>query len=131
VHVPGPDEHRDRAYSQSAMLGGMTGGELVRSVRERRGLSQATLAARAGTTQTSVSRLENGGRSPSVETVRRLLRCMGEDLVLDSRPLRGRFEPAHLAALRAVPMAERVERAFGWMRLRAALRDGARTAGRR
>jgi len=112
------------------MLCGMTGGELVRSVRERRGLSQATLAARAGTTQTAVSRLENGGRSPSVETVRRLLRCMGEDLVLDSRPLRGRFDPAHLAALRAVPMAERVERAFGWMRLRAAVRAGARTARR-
>lgn len=99
-------------------------GELVRTLRERKGLSQETLALRAGTTQTAVSRLERGGRSPSVATVRRLLNAMGEDLVLGSGPLRHRVDPVHLAAMRALPMSERLERSFGWTRLRHAVRAG-------
>ena len=103
--------------------------ELIRTVREHRGLTQAELAQRAGTTQTAISRLESGGRSPSTGTLRRLLQVMGEDLELRARPLRGDHDPAHLRAERELTPAQRLERAFAWMRLNAAVQAGA-TAGR-
>lgn len=62
----------------------MTPGELLRKARRRHGVSQAQLATRAGTTQSAISRIESGGTSPTVETLRELLFLLGEDLVLDS-----------------------------------------------
>ncbi len=55
---------------------------LVFEARRRHGLSQASLARRAGTTQRHVSRIERGEVSPSVDTLRRLLAAMGERLEL-------------------------------------------------
>ena len=59
---------------------------LIRDVRRRHGVSQASLARRARTSQTHVSRIERGEVSPSVETLERLLECMGERLELRSLP---------------------------------------------
>ena len=106
----------------------MTAGQLIRNVRLRRGLTQAQLALRAATTQTAVSRLERGRRSPSVETVRQLLLVMGDEMELTARPLRGRHDPAHLLAELRLTPAERLERAFSWMRLNADLRAAGRRA---
>jgi transcriptional regulator with XRE-family HTH domain len=64
----------------------MTAGALIRAARARHGLTQTELARRARTTQTAISRLEAGGRSPSVETLERLLACMGERIELQTRP---------------------------------------------
>lgn len=104
----------------------MEASELIRRVRTARGLTQAGLAIRAGTTQTAISRLERGARSPTIETLRRLLLVMGEDLDLGARPLSAQHDPAHLRAERALEPAQRLERAFAWMRLNAAVRAGAR-----
>ena len=65
----------------------MTPAELVRNARMRHGLSQRALALRAGTTQAWISAIERGNARPSVDTLSRLLLVMGEELVLDSRPL--------------------------------------------
>lgn len=104
--------------------------ELIRAVRVRHGLTQERLALRVGTTQTAISRLEHGQRSPTIETLRRLLRVMGEDLELRSQPLRGDHDPHHLRAERNLTHAQRLERAFDWMRLNAALREAGRRARR-
>jgi len=112
------------------MLMGMEPDHLIRTVRARRRLTQATLARRAGTTQTAISRLETGGRSPTAETLRRLLQVMGEDLELDARPMRGDYDLAHLHAERALTPAQRLERAFAWMRLNSAVGAAARLARR-
>jgi transcriptional regulator with XRE-family HTH domain len=61
-------------------------GILVRDARRRHGLTQATLARRANTTQKQVSRIERGAISPSVATVARLLAAMGERLELRAVP---------------------------------------------
>jgi transcriptional regulator with XRE-family HTH domain len=61
-------------------------GALLRDVRRRHRLSQAGLARRAGTSPRHVGRIERGEASPSIETVDRLLRCMGERLELDVVP---------------------------------------------
>ncbi len=112
------------------MLMSVTASELLRSIRVRHGLTQAQLATRAGTTQTAISRLERDERSPTIETLRRLLLVMGEDLDLRSRRIKGEHDPAHLRAERALTPAQRLERAFAWMRLNAALSAAGRRARR-
>lgn len=58
----------------------MYGGDLVCEARKRTGLSQRELAGRAGTTQSSIARLERGASSPTFEMVRKLIRCCGFQL---------------------------------------------------
>ena len=60
----------------------VTPGQLLREARRRHGVSQARLAARAGTTQSAISRVERDQVSPSVDTLRSLLYLLGEDLKL-------------------------------------------------
>ncbi len=106
----------------------MTASELLRSVRMHHGLTQAQLAVRAGTTQTAISRLENGERSPSIATLRRLLLVMGADLDLRIRPLASEHDEAHLSAERVLTPAQRLDRAFAWTRFNAALAAAGRRA---
>jgi transcriptional regulator with XRE-family HTH domain len=61
-------------------------GTLLKDARRRHGVSQARLAARAGTTQSAISRIERGQVSPSVDTLRSLLHLLGEDLSLGAKP---------------------------------------------
>jgi transcriptional regulator with XRE-family HTH domain len=60
----------------------MNSGELLRDTRRRHGISQESLATRASTTQSAISRIERDRVSPSIETLRELLYLLGEDLVL-------------------------------------------------
>ncbi len=64
---------------------GLPPGELLREARHRRGVSQQSLAIRAGTTQSAISRIESGRVSPSVDTLWELLYLIGEDLELSSQ----------------------------------------------
>lgn len=97
----------------------MAPGELIRESRHRSGLSQRSLALRAGTTQAWVSAVESGRAQPSVETVRRLLLVMGEELVLSSRPLASdaQHDPIAFADTRRQQPAERLAEALAWMRM--------------
>ena len=54
----------------------------LRAVRRRAGLSQHELAARAGTSQATVSAYENGRKHPTVETFGRLLAAAASRLVV-------------------------------------------------
>jgi transcriptional regulator with XRE-family HTH domain len=58
--------------------------ELIRAVRRRRGLTQAELAQRAGTSQPVVSAYEHGRRDPTFGTLRRLVAAGGERLTVGS-----------------------------------------------
>ena len=64
----------------------MIGGELVREARKRAALTQKELADRAGTTQSAIARLESGRSTPSLETVERLLRLCGFQLIVELAP---------------------------------------------
>jgi transcriptional regulator with XRE-family HTH domain len=57
-------------------------GALLAVVRKRHSLTQAQLAARAGTSQAAISRIERNLVSPSISTLGHLLDLMGERLVL-------------------------------------------------
>ncbi len=62
--------------------------ERVRQAREHVGLTQAELAARIGSTQPAVARLEAGGSTPSFATLRRIASALGFELVVELRPRR-------------------------------------------
>lgn len=64
----------------------MIGGELVREARKRAAMTQRQLAERAGTTQSSIARLESGRTSPALEEVLRLIRLTGFDLRVELVP---------------------------------------------
>ncbi len=64
---------------------GPTPGQLLREVRRLHGVSQQLLAARAGTTQSAISRIESDRVSPSVDTLWELLYLLGEDLELSAQ----------------------------------------------
>ena len=58
-----------------------TAGNLLRKARLRRGISQASLATRAGLGKRDLVEIEDGRRSPSVEELTELLHLLGEELV--------------------------------------------------
>src|SRR5437870_1272833 len=58
----------------------------LRGARHRAGLSQAELAARAGTSQATISAYESGRKTPSVATLERLLAASGARLAVEPRP---------------------------------------------
>jgi transcriptional regulator with XRE-family HTH domain len=61
---------------------------ILRDTRRRAGLSQTALAARAGTSQATVSAYENGRKQPSVATLARLLAAAGARLTVEHSPAR-------------------------------------------
>jgi hypothetical protein len=63
-------------------------------VRRRRGLTQADLARRAGTSQPVVSAYEHGRRDPTVGTLQRLLDAAGEQLRITADVAPGGPPPA-------------------------------------
>ena len=58
-------------------------GDLLHAARSRALLSQRALAARAGTTQAVVARIETGSSEPSIATLRKLLAAAGFELGLE------------------------------------------------
>jgi ribosome-binding protein aMBF1 (putative translation factor) len=59
--------------------------ERVRQAREKLGITQTELAARIGSTQPAVARLEAGGVSPSLDTLRKIADALGFELVVELR----------------------------------------------
>lgn len=72
-------------------------GRAVTAARQEAGLTQAELAARLGTTQSAIARLERGGVTPTVETLCRLSALLalrfeiapGQGLTVQRLPQRG------------------------------------------
>lgn len=58
----------------------MKGATLIREARKRRGITQAELGRRMGTTQSAVARLEAGATAPKFETVLAAVRACDLDL---------------------------------------------------
>ncbi|HYF47473.1 MAG TPA: helix-turn-helix transcriptional regulator [Acidimicrobiales bacterium] len=94
----------------------MTAGRLLRRARDRAGLSLRELAARAGTSHSTLSAYETGAKVPSVTTLERILRAAGFALDLELVPrtdrgqelervleLAGHFPARHAPDLRYPP----------------------------
>jgi transcriptional regulator with XRE-family HTH domain len=59
--------------------------ELLERVRHQAGLSQEELAARAGTSRTTISAYEHGRKSPTLATAVRLLETVGYELAAEPK----------------------------------------------
>lgn len=61
---------------------------LIRDLRAKSGLSQSELAEGAGVSQPLIARLERGDqqRTPTFETLHKVLRALGYSMVLSVRP---------------------------------------------
>jgi ribosome-binding protein aMBF1 (putative translation factor) len=80
-----PDNLERRAAYERARLAHELGAK-VRTLREERGLSQAELAQRMGTSQSVIARLELGGAEPRLDTLDRICAALEADLIVDLRP---------------------------------------------
>jgi transcriptional regulator with XRE-family HTH domain len=58
----------------------VNGARILNMARRRAGLSQRELARRSGVPQPSISKIERGVISPTVDTIERLLRAAGMEL---------------------------------------------------
>lgn len=65
----------------------MIAAQLIREARRRAGLTQAELAARAGTTQSAIARVERGRTVPTIERARELIRACGLELQFELVPI--------------------------------------------
>lgn len=109
----------------------MTAGELIRFTRQRRGLRQARLARRVGTKQSAISRLEADEISPSVETLDRLMRAMGERLELGGGEPERAYDPLHRRTSAERTPAERLALGISWNRMAGRLAEAGRVARER
>lgn len=94
----------------------MTGviGQALRDARRRHGVTQAGLAARAGTSQAAISRLERETVSPTVETLQRLFDVLGEALVLTAEPIDYGHDRTLLRRNLALSPEQRIRRGIEW-----------------
>jgi HTH-type transcriptional regulator/antitoxin HipB len=74
----------DQAYGEARLAADV--GERIRAARETAGLSQRDLAARMGTSQAAVARLEAGGVGATLTTLHRVAAALGLELSIDLRP---------------------------------------------
>jgi transcriptional regulator with XRE-family HTH domain len=108
------------------------GSDFVREARKRAGLTQRELAAKAGTTQSAIARLESGRTQPSFDTVLRLVRLCGMDLdiMLSERDDSDWAQARRLLALTPVQRLRRGEAVARQMRKFREAGRAARAAGR-
>ena len=78
-------------------------GATLRSLRQRRGLTQAELGARADMAAASVSHFETGQRLPSLDSLVKLADALevSVDTLLGRAPIDARVDPIFLRASRA------------------------------
>lgn len=90
---------------------------LIREARRRAGLTQAALAAKAGTSQPTVAKYERGRALPDVATLSRLIEACGFELRME-------LAPATRAAATEGDAEERIVRNCEHARLISSLRHG-------
>lgn len=103
------------------------GGNLIREARRRAGLTQAQLAARAGTAQPAIARWESGRTAVSLDDVRRLVRLCGFDVELMLVP-RDDSDMAQAARLAGLSGQQRLDRHARTVQQLKALRDMGRSS---
>lgn len=102
-------------------------GELVRWTRLRAGISQRSLARRAGTTQASISRIEAGLEEPGYARFKAIMNSLGYEPELQLRRIaEHRAEPRRLLEERWRTPDERVAEGIAGARLAKKLAEARR-----
>ena len=96
------------------MLRMSTLGDHLRAARLRQGVTQRSLARRAGTTQAAISRIESGKESPSFERFTALLSVLGVRALLQTAPLEHDLGPDDLKHGRTLTPTLRLAESASW-----------------
>lgn len=94
----------------------MKAAAIMRAARRRAGLTQRQLARQAGVPQPTISRIERGLVSPSVDTLQRLLRACSMELVAVERPGPGVDKTLIKERLQMTPGERARQAALEWRR---------------
>jgi transcriptional regulator with XRE-family HTH domain len=89
-------------------------GQLLRTTRERSGLSQRRLAVRAGTSQDAISRIERGAEAPTFERFAQIMLAMGERVIWGVEPVESPVPTDDLTARAMMTPSERLREAISW-----------------
>ena len=93
----------------------VSAGKLIRQARERSGISQASLARRAGTSQAAISRIERGLEEPTVARVEQILAGLGWKPTIGLEPIGDHeAEPRRLIEAARLTPQERLEDGLAW-----------------
>jgi transcriptional regulator with XRE-family HTH domain len=104
-------------------------GRLVREARQRSGISQRSLARRAGTSQAAISRIERGLEQPTFERLEQILAGLGWRPALSLQPIAEHDEqPRRLLASAHDTPKEHLERGLSLSRFAASLDKAAAAA---
>jgi transcriptional regulator with XRE-family HTH domain len=107
----------------------MNAARILNMARRRAGLTQRELAKRSGIPQPSISRIERGQASPTVDTLERLLRASGQELEPVGVPAEDDVDRTLIQERLAMTAGERARRAvLEWKRTEPFRRAG-RPAG--
>jgi transcriptional regulator with XRE-family HTH domain len=91
-------------------------GALIRDARLRSGISQRSLARRAGTSQAAISRIERGLEQPTFERLIQILAGLGWRPRIELEPIAGHdAEPRRLYEAERQSVDARLEDAASWM----------------
>lgn len=71
----------DEAYDATRLA--LDVGEQIRDAREEAGLSQRDLAAKMGTSQAAIARLESGGVGATLTTLHRVAAALGRRIIVE------------------------------------------------
>jgi transcriptional regulator with XRE-family HTH domain len=92
-------------------------GKALREAREKQGVSQRRLAARAGTSQDAISRIERQAEAPTLERFSQLMLALGWRPVIGLEPLAGSVQGDELGVAGALTPSERLREAASWNRV--------------
>jgi transcriptional regulator with XRE-family HTH domain len=87
----------------------MEAATLLKQARREAGLTQAELAARLGKQQTTIASLERRRSNPTVRTLDRALRALGQQLELRAVPVPPGLDEAQIVAQLRLTPAERAK----------------------
>jgi predicted nucleotidyltransferase/DNA-binding XRE family transcriptional regulator len=87
----------------------MSPADIIKQARRAAGISQRELAVRAGTSQPAIARYESGRAVPAIDTLERLLRSCGSNLVLEAQATDAPAGPRPLSPLARLLRARRRE----------------------
>src|SRR5262249_34029516 len=83
--------------------------DIVRRARHESGLTQVELAARAGTTQSAIARIESGRGNPRVGTIHQLMTAVGRRLTLGYEEAASECDETMIAANLSMTPAQRLD----------------------
>lgn len=76
------EELAEIAKNTKEMSKGLNIGALIRMIRLQLGMSQAVLSRRANILQSTISRIENGGKDLNLSSLNKILKALSCDLVI-------------------------------------------------